>query len=94
MAAVDYPEELGILFNEFKESDDYLQIPESRRMFKSPDDLKSKTPGFWRHVVLPKLQDDFQGAFRYLARPFPAGVNPYLVAVERNIEIIATQPSA
>ena len=93
MAASDYPDELGILFNEFKESDDYLHIPEERRMFKSPDDLRAKTPGFWRHVVLPKLQHDFEGAFRYLARPFPSGVNAYVEAVERNIEIIAAQPA-
>ena len=94
MAASDYPDELGILFNEFKASDDYLHVPESRRMFKSPEDLRSKTPGFWRHVVLPKLQNDFEGAFRYLSRPYPDGPNSYVEAIERNIEIIASQTSS
>jgi hypothetical protein len=38
--------------------------------------------------VLPKLYYEFQGACRYLARPFPDGPNPYLDAVNHNISII------
>lgn len=85
MAAADYPDELEILFDEFKESDDYIHLPESRRPFKSSADLISKTPMFWKKWVLPKLEADYQAMYRFLARPYPQGPNPYLNAVEKNI---------
>ncbi len=91
MAASDYPEELPILFSEFEESDDYLHVPPERRAFKSTADLIAKTPIFWKKVVLPKLHKDFQQAYRFLARPYPDGPNPYLEAIERNISIIQKQ---
>lgn len=85
MAAADYPDELEILFNEFKESDDFIHLPAARRAFTSAEDLIEKTPAFWQKVVLPKLESDFQAVYRFLARPYPHGPNPYLQAVERNI---------
>lgn len=85
MAAADYPDELEILYDEFKESDDYIHLPESRRPFKSAADLISKTPMFWKKWVLPKLEADYQAMYRFLARPYPQGPNPYLNAVEKNI---------
>jgi hypothetical protein len=88
MAAQDYPEELDILYNEFRESDDYQGVPQSDRKFLSTDDLIRHTPIFWRDFVLPKLEKDFRGVYRYLAAPFPDGPNPYLAAIERNMEII------
>lgn len=88
MAAADYPDELEILFNEFSESDDFTNIPHEQRVFKSVEDLVARTPGFWRKFVLPKIQNDFQHAYRYLAVPYPDGENPYLRAIEHNIAII------
>lgn len=88
MAAPDYPDELEILFNEFVESDNYVHLPAERRMFKSAADLIARTPAFWRKLVLPKLERDFEGVYRYLAAPYPNGHNAYLDAVERNIAII------
>ena len=89
MAAADYPDELDILYDEFKESDDFIHLPESRRAFRSVLDLKERTPIFWQKFVLRKLEADFQAMYRFLARPFPHGPNPYLDAVESNIaEII------
>ncbi|HVU22793.1 MAG TPA: hypothetical protein VHE13_01635 [Opitutus sp.] len=88
MAASDYPEELEILFTEFSESDDFTNIPHEKRTFKSADDLIARTPDFWRKFVKRKLEVDFQNACRFLAQPYPGGVNPYLAAVERNIAII------
>lgn len=85
MAAGDYPDELAILFREFQESDDFLHIPPERRIFRSPEDLIAKTPAFWRKIVLPKLQGDFEAVYRYLARPYPYGTNLYLEAIERNL---------
>lgn len=88
MAASDYPDELEILFNEFAESDAYVHIPPAQRTFKSAEDLIARTPAFWRKFVMPKLENDFQGAYRYLAVPYPNGPNAYLQAVAHNIAII------
>ena len=88
MAAADYPSELRVLFAEFEESDDYVQRPLNQRLFASAEDLIESTPAFWRSVVHPKLDREFQGAYRYLAKPFPDGSNPYLDAVARNIDVI------
>jgi hypothetical protein len=85
MAAADYPDELEILFHEFKESDDFIHLPASRRAFSSVEDLVKRTPMFWYKFVLPKLESDFQAVYRFLARPYPHGANPYLDAVEHNI---------
>jgi hypothetical protein len=57
-------------------------------VFSSAADLIRKTPGFWRHFVLPKLTTEFRGVYRYLAVPYPHGENPYLDAVERNMDKI------
>jgi hypothetical protein len=94
MAAPDYPDELEILFNEFQESDDYIHLPAARRMFKSADELKARTPLFWQKFVQPKLESDFQAVYRFLARPYPHGPNPYLDAVERNIAEIKRRLAA
>ncbi len=88
LAAADYPDELEILYGEFKESDDYQGIPESDRSFSSAEDLIRRTPSFWVDFVLPKLEKDFRGVYRYLADPFPDGPNPYIRAVENNMKII------
>jgi hypothetical protein len=85
MAAADYPDELEILFDEFQESDDFIHLAAARRTFKSAADLKERTPMFWQKFVLRKLESDFQAMYRFLARPYPHGPNPYLEAVERNI---------
>ncbi len=94
MAAADYPDELEILFHEFKESDDFIHLPASRRAFKSPADLIEKTPLFWKKFVLPKLESDFMAVYRFLAAPYPHGPNPYLDAVEKNIAKIKRRSAA
>jgi hypothetical protein len=94
MAAADYPDELDILYNEFKESDDFLNVPPARRVFRSPQDLMARTPAFWDKFVRPKLETDYQGVYRFLARPYPGGPNPYIEAVERNIAEIRRRVAA
>jgi hypothetical protein len=89
MAAPDYPDELEFLYREFEECDDYLHLPGSKRAFCSAADLIERTPAFWREFVLPKLEGDFQGVYRFLARPFPSGTNGYMDGVERNIAVLS-----
>jgi len=88
MAAADYPDELEILFSEFQESDDYIHLPKDKRFFSSATDLFARTPLFWKKFVRAKLESDFQALYRFLARPYPNGANPYIEAVEKNIAII------
>ena len=94
MAAADYPDELDILFEEFRESDDYINLAPSRRAFKTKEDLADRTPLFWKKYVQPKLESDFQAVYRFLARPYPHGANPYLEAIERNIATIMARNAA
>lgn len=94
MAAADYPDELEILFSEFQESDDFIHLPRERRAFQSAQQLIERTPAFWEKFVLPKLESDFQAVYRFLARPYPHGANPYLDAVNRNIAEIKRRVGA
>jgi hypothetical protein len=88
MAASDYPHKLEVLFGEFRESDDFVAVPRDRRRFKSPQDLVLKTPHFWAKVIRPRLENDFNAVYRFLARPYPGGRNEYVEDVERNIAIV------
>jgi hypothetical protein len=83
-----YPDKLGELYAEFCESDDYANVPLSKRAFKSEEDLICRTPGFWGHFVKPKLETDFQSVYRYLEKPLGSGRNGYLAAVEENFSKI------
>jgi hypothetical protein len=94
MAADDYPDELEILFEEFKESDDFIHLPPSRRAFKNKEEVAERTPLFWSRFVQPKIESDFQALYRFLASPYPHGPNPYLDAIERNIAIIKRRNAA
>jgi len=90
MAAPDYPDELEILYAEFCESDDYANVPAGQRAFKSAADLIARTPAFWRNVVRPKLQNDYEDAYLFL-QDAETGRNAYVEAVERNIAIIESR---
>jgi hypothetical protein len=87
MAAEDYPDELELLFNEFNESDLFLGLPASQRVFKSAAQLVTGTGIFWEKVVKPKLENDFAGVYRFLNQP--DGSNPYIDAIEHNLGVIA-----
>ena len=87
MSASDYPDELDLLHAEVAESDDFLAVPATRRMFKSLADLRTRTGKFWVKVVRPKLDTDFKAVHRYLDAP--DGGNPWLEAIERNLALIA-----
>jgi len=83
MAATDYVDKLPILFDEFAESARYSG---TKTMFESAEHLLKMTPMFWEKYVRPKIEKDFQSNFRFLSEPYPDGLNPYLAAIEANIE--------
>lgn len=87
MSASDYPDELELLFNEFAESDAFLGLPSSQRVFKSAAQLIAGTTAFWENVVKPKLENDFLGVYHFLDQP--DGTNPYLDLIENNLSVIA-----
>jgi hypothetical protein len=94
LAAPDYPDKVEFLFAEFAESDAFTHVPMAERAFQTPRQLIEQTPGFWENSVLPRLNDDLGGLYHFLAEPYPRGLNPYLVAVEKNISIIRARLSA
>jgi hypothetical protein len=87
MAAPDYPDELETLFQEFRESDNFLRTPPAERSYRTAMELVRHTPIFWRVFVRPRLEVEFQAVYRFLARGSD-GANPYIDAVERNIATI------
>lgn len=94
LADPHYPEKLGELYAEFKESDDFANVPLDERVFKSEEDLVCRTPGFWNHFVRPKLENDFQAVYRNLERPLHSGMNSYMAAVEKNFALIERRIAA
>ena len=88
MAAPDYPGSLKNLFAETEESDNYARIPARQRRYHSHAELVADTPAFWAGFVRPRLEDELLGVHRFLATPYPDGANPYIEAVEANIEKI------
>lgn len=85
MAAPDYVDRLPSLYAEFEESHAFLHTPPSGRQFTNANDLIRNTPAFWRHIVLPKLNDEFDAVYHYLGTPYTDGPNLYLEAVEDNM---------
>lgn len=91
MAAPDYPTKLSGLFSEFEEADNFSHVPATERMFKSSAQLMASTGDFWQKFVLPKLNQNLGGVYRYLASPLPERRNPYLESVEQNLIRIAAR---
>ena len=86
MAAEDYIDKLGILFSEFEESARYNAGKFSGAgAFASVEDLRTKTPVFWEKYVLPKINGDFQGVYRFLGRPVAQADNEYLERIRHNL---------
>lgn len=94
MAADDYIDKLGILYQEFEESNRFNNRTAGPGVFTSAEDLRSKTPLFWEKYVLPKINNDFLGLYRYLASPDPDGRNEYIERIRANIERLERQLGA
>ncbi len=86
MAALDYVDKLPVLYEEFVEASRFTPgAASSLSGFSSAQDLMHKTPAFWERYVRPKLDRDFLGLYRFLAKPIPSGTNDYLNGVEANM---------
>ncbi len=94
MSAPNYLDELPHLFAEFEESDNFAGVPPEQRLYRSVDELIAKTPEFWRTSVLPKLDNELLGLYRFLASPYPDGPNPYIESVNLNITTITAAAAA
>jgi hypothetical protein len=94
MSVPNYLAELPLLFAEFNESDNFAAVPASQRHFHSADELIAQTPHFWRVSVMPKLDNELLGLYRFLAKPYPDGPNHYMDAVTRNIALVSAAATA
>jgi hypothetical protein len=83
MSAADYLEKLPGLYMEFEEAFEWDGVPPEKRPYKSLSELLEMTSGFWKEFVLPLLDGEAEGVYRYVS---PEGKqNPYLVAIEANL---------
>jgi hypothetical protein len=86
MAAPDYVDKLPILYQEFAEGARHAGPRNTRyTAYDSADDLMRNTRSFWDNYVLPKIEDDFGGLYRFLNEPYPDGPNPYVQQIEDNL---------
>jgi hypothetical protein len=83
MAANDYIDKLGILFQEFDESNRYNNRFTGPGTFRSAVELQRNTPSFWEKYVIPKIKGDFMGLYHHLERA--GGENLYIQKIEDNI---------
>jgi hypothetical protein len=56
-------------------------------LYATPEDLLRKTPGFFNHLVEPRLNADFEKVYRYVSAHF-AGEDPYAASVRRNLDYL------
>lgn len=92
MAAEDYVEKLPVLYEEFAEAAEYCKDHSSFvSTFANAEELMRKTPVFWEKFVLVKLDNDFQGLYRFLNDPYPDGHNYYLDRIALNLARLKQQ---
>jgi len=95
MAAADYVDKLPVLYTEFAEAARFDKgHTDFISKFGGPDDLVQRTPDFWRSFVLPRIERDFAGLYRFLNDPYPDGPNDYVRRVEANVELIRRRMTA
>lgn len=92
MAAKDYIEKLPVLYSEFAEAARYdAGKARGSAAFNSAEDLLQKTPMFWEKYVQTKIENDFQGVYRFLNDPYPDGQNYCIDRIEQNIHRLRRQ---
>jgi len=57
---------------------------ELKVFYQSGEDLLRQTPGFYRNIVLKRLDETFGKAYQHLDKLF-SGKNPYMECISRNI---------
>lgn len=78
------------LFQEFVDAGaDRMVKPDGETviLYATPEDLLRKTPGFYEHLVKPRLENDFDHAYRYIGAHF-GGTDPYAEAMQRNLDFL------
>ena len=86
MAAHDYVEKLPVLFLEFAEAVRHDGRRAARlAAYATAEELIQNTPYFWTNYVLPRINEDFGGLYRFLNDPYPDGPNEYIQGIQRNI---------
>ena len=88
MSDRNYVNKLSALYLEFEESDDYRDVPQEQRLFKSSDELLRGTPFFWEKIVIKKLESDCHDLYKFLSVPYPDGENPYIAKIEENVDLV------
>ncbi|MHB8110190.1 MAG: hypothetical protein ACYDHW_09170 [Syntrophorhabdaceae bacterium] len=91
MSSPDYLEMLPILYKEFAESYRFSgaeKIPgKSSTYFGSAEELIKSTPEFYENVALKRFR--MMGSMeRYISYHYEGSYNPYMAAIEANIETI------
>ncbi|MCI0748182.1 MAG: HD domain-containing protein [Verrucomicrobia subdivision 3 bacterium] len=86
MAARDYVDKLPVLYLEFAEAARYDEQGARLNRYTDAEDLMRKTPAFWSNYVWPRINDDFGRLYKFLNEPYPDGPNPYLAAIQRNLD--------
>jgi hypothetical protein len=56
-------------------------------LYPTPADLLRKTPYFYDHLVKPRLEGEFDHAYRYIAAHFE-GDDPYARGIQRNLDFL------
>lgn len=56
-------------------------------LYATPEDLLRKTPGFYDHMVKPRLEVDFEHSYRHIGDHF-GGDDPYQRAMQRNFDYL------
>jgi hypothetical protein len=87
MADSDYVDKLPVLFQEFAEAAQHDQQHRGRFAdYHNAEDLLRRTPLFWSDYVWPRINEDFGHLYVFLNQPLPDGPNPYLLAIEKNMQ--------
>lgn len=90
MAADDYVQKLPALYEEFAEASAFSGPEKAGELgrFQNAQALRDDTPDFWNRFVLPRLNGELGGLYRFLNDPWPKGPNPYLECIQRNLDRI------
>lgn len=93
MAAPNYLEELDGLYEEFHECVE-AEGPAAGALavYKSPDDMRAKTPQFFHGHAMRLLVNQWGGVYRFMERPLGSSKNPYLEAIEAHIRSLSAKP--